>query len=354
MEKIKQILINPEASVVHALKQMDETGKRALFVTDSKNKILGLVSDGDIRRWILKNKSLDEKITKLMNRNPIVLKVGYSKEDAKKIMLSQGIDCMPVVDESQNVVSVAWWLDLFDSKFKRETQVIDIPVVIMAGGEGTRLYPFTNILPKPLIPIGERPIIELIIDKFREYGCKEFYASINYKSSLIEAYFADSKQDYKIVFIKEDKPLGTAGSLHLLKNKIGKNFFVTNCDILIEADYYDILKFHKDNEDKITLVVSMKHFTIPYGICKINEGGVLKGIEEKPEYVFMVNTGLYLIEQDILNDIPKNTLYNMTNLISDCMKKGKKVGVYPISEKSWIDIGQLQELQNMLKKLEGK
>lgn len=354
MERIKQILIKPEASVAHALKQMDEVGKRALFVTDNKNKILGLVSDGDIRRWILKNKSLKGKITKLMNKNPIVLRVGYSKEDAKKTMLSQGVDCIPVVDEQKRVISVAWWLDLFDSKFKRENKVIDIPVVIMAGGEGSRLYPFTNILPKPLIPIGERPIIELIIEKFKEYGCNDFYVSVNYKSSLIEAYLSDLKQNYNLVFIKEAKPLGTAGSLHLVKEKIEKKFFVTNCDILIEADYYDILKFHEDNENKITLVVSMKHFTIPYGICKIDEGGVLKGIEEKPEYVFMVNTGLYLIEHEILKDIPQNIMYNMTNLISDCMKKGKKVGVYPISEKSWIDIGQLQELQGMLKKLEGK
>lgn len=354
MERIKQILIRPEISVAQALKQMDVTGKRALFITDKKNKILGLISDGDIRRWILKNKSLNEKITKVMNKNPIILKAGYSKDEAKKLMLSEGVDCIPVVDENKSVVSVAWWLDLFDNKFEKVNKKIDIPLVIMAGGEGTRLYPFTNILPKPLIPIGEKPIIELIIDRFRQYGCNDFYLSMNYKSNLIEAYLNDLKPEYNIHYIREEKPLGTAGGLYLLKNKINTDFFVTNCDILIDADYHDILKFHKDNKNKITVVVSMKHFTIPYGICKINEGGILKSIQEKPEYVFMVNTGLYLIDRDMLNNIPSNILYNMTDLISDCMKKGGKAGVYPISEKCWVDIGQLQELQDMLKKIEAK
>jgi len=354
MENIRQFLIKPEVSVAHAMKQMDKSGKRALFITGKNNKIVGLISDGDIRRWILKNKSLDEKVIKAMNKNPIVLKAGYSKDEAKKLMLSQGVDCVPVVDDDEKVVSVAWWLDLFDNKFRKTTSTIDVPVVIMAGGEGERLYPFTNILPKPLIPIGEKPIIELIIERFKEYGCNDFYVSVNYKASLIEAYFSDLKHSYNMFFIKEDKPLGTAGSLHLLNNKIKKEFFVTNCDILVEADYDDILNFHRVNQNNITLVVSMKHFTIPYGICKIDESGALKDIEEKPEYIFMVNTGVYLLEHKILNDIPKNISYNMTNLINDCMKKGMKVGVYPISEKNWVDIGQLQELQGLLKKLEGK
>ena len=200
------------------------------------------------------------------------------------------------------------------------------------------------------MPIGEKPIIELIIDKFAEYGCKEFYLSVNYKANLIKAYFSDLEHNYRVNYIQEVKPLGTAGSLHLLKDKIKDTFYVSNCDILIEADYAGILKFHKDNKNKITLVSSMKHHTIPYGVIEISNDGILKGIKEKPEYDFLANTGMYVLESETLRDIPKNKFYHITDLINDYMKKGEKIGVYPISEKSWLDMGQWEELQNMLKK----
>jgi len=170
----------------------------------------------------------------------------------------------------------------------------------MAGGEGTRLYPFTKILPKPLVPIGDKPILEIIINRFYEYGCTNFNLSVNYKSNIIKAYFSDFKHNYKINYIHEKKPLGTAGSLHILQNRIRKTFFVSNCDILIDADYADILKFHKQSKNKITLVTSMKHFTIPYGICEIGDGGALKNINEKPEQDLLVNTGLYVLEPEVL------------------------------------------------------
>jgi NDP-sugar pyrophosphorylase family protein len=215
-----------------------------------------------------------------------------------------------------------------------------------------RLNPFTKILPKPLMPIGEKPIIEIIINRFFDYGCKDFYLSLNYKSNIIKAYFSDFEHEYKINYILENKPLGTAGSLHLLKNMIKKTFFVSNCDILIEADYADILKFHYQRKNKITLVSSMKNFTIPYGVCEIQNGGILKNIREKPEYDFLVNTGMYVVEAAVLADIPKNQFYNITELINDYLKKGEKVGVYPVSEKSWIDMGQFEALQETLKKFE--
>lgn len=348
MEKIKNIMIKPGNSVKQALKKMDETGKRVLFVVDGYNTILGIITDGDIRRWILKGETLNKKTTEVMNKNPILLKEGFSTSEARELMLSNQIECLPIVDNTMRVISALWWMELFDSRFNGH-KIIDIPAVIMAGGEGSRLLPFTNILPKPLIPIGEKPIIELIMDKFAEQGCRDFYVSVNYKSDIVKAYLNDRANGYNIRYIKEEKPLGTIGSLYMLKDTMKSAFFVVNCDIFIEADYSDIIKFHRDSKNKITLVVSMKHYTIPYGICEIKDGGILKGINEKPEYDYLVNTGFYIMENEVLNDIPED-FYNMTDLIDKYIKKDKKVGVYPVSDKSWLDIGELQELQKTLKK----
>lgn len=349
MKNLKNILIKSDISIKHALKRMDSAGKKVLFVVNNEKIISGAVSDGDIRRWILKKRSLDENISKVMNKRPLVLKEGYSKAQAKQIMLSKAVECIPIVDQNNKVVSAVWWLDIFDNKFKNH-KIIEAPVVIMAGGEGARLLPFTSILPKPLVPIGDKPIIELIMDRFIEFGCKKFYLSLNYKANIIKAYFKDCKHDYEIKYINERMPLGTAGSLHLLRKKIDMPFFVSNCDVLIEADYADILHFHKTHKNKITLVCSLKHYAIPYGVCKIENGGTLNEIKEKPEYDFLVNTGMYVMEPDILNDIPRNKFYNTTDLINNCLKEGKNVGAYPVSEKSWLDMGQWEELQKMVKR----
>ncbi|MDD5131502.1 MAG: nucleotidyltransferase family protein [bacterium] len=351
MERIKKALIKPGSTVKQALKQMDAMGEKTLMVVDDVNKLLGTATDGDIRRWILKGKSLSDSLLDVMNSNPITLPEDFAIEEAKKIMLQKKIECLPIVDKNKKIISCLWWIDLFESKAKI-VRSLKLPVVIMAGGEGARLHPFTKILPKPLMPIGDKPIIEIIMNRFLDYGCKDFYLSLNYKSSLIKAYFSDFAQKYKITYVLENKPLGTAGSLNLLRNKIRKTFFVSNCDILIEADYADILKFHRQRKNKITLVSSMKNFTIPYGVCEIQNGGVLENIQEKPEYDFLVNTGMYVLAPGVLADIPKNRVYNITDLINDYLKKGEKVGVYPVSEKSWLDMGQFEALQETLKKFE--
>jgi len=351
MGKFKKILVNPEQSIKNVLKHMDMVGEKTIFVVDKVNKLLGTVTDGDIRRWILKGKRLSDHISKVMNLSPVSLKKNFVQERAKTIMVTKNIECLPVIDDEGKVISAAWWVDLFKNSVKK-LESLNLPVVVMAGGEGARLHPFTKILPKPLMPIGDKPIIEIIINRFFDHGCKDFYLSLNYKSSIIKAYFSDFEHKYKISYILENKPLGTAGSLHFLKNRIKKMFFVSNCDILIEADYADILKFHRQKKNKITLVSSMKNFTIAYGVCEIQSGGALKTIREKPEYDFLVNTGMYILEASVLKDIPRNTFYNITDLINDYLKKGEKVGVYPVSEKAWIDIGQLEVLQETLKKFE--
>lgn len=353
MEKLKKAIITQKASIKQALKTMDATGEKTLLVADSRRILLGTLTDGDIRRWILKGQNLNAAVSRVMNAGPIFLEDGYSREEAKNLMVTNGIGCIPIIDRQRHLVSAIWWTDLFDANYRKHRK-INAPVVIMAGGEGTRLSPLTNILPKPLIPIGDKPILELIVNKFVEFGCKDFYISLNYKRNIIKAYFNDFDHNYRIHYLHEDKPLGTIGSLYMLKGAVKETFFVSNCDILIEADYSDILDFHKKNKNKITLIVSMKHYVIPYGICSIKNGGVLRGIREKPEYDFLVNTGSYLMEPEVLKDIPKARHYHATDLIADYIKRDKKIGVYPVSEKSWIDIGQLHELQSTLQKFEDK
>jgi dTDP-glucose pyrophosphorylase len=348
MERFKKVFIKPNHTIKQALKQMDAMGEKTLLVVDDHSLLLGTISDGDIRRWILKGKDLMSGVSKVMNFTPISLGQNFERKMAKQLMVKKGLECLPVVDSNKKVISAVWWVDLFESKSK-SFKKLKIPVIVMAGGEGARLAPFTKILPKPLMPIGDRPIIEIIIGRFVDYGCNDFYLSLNYKSSLIKAYFNDFEHKYKITYIEEKLPLGTAGSLFFLKSRIKSSFFLSNCDILIEADYADIFKFHQQKKNKITLVSSMKNFMIPYGVCEIENGGILKGIKEKPEFDFFVNTGMYVLDKSILKDIPENKFYNMTDLISDYLEKGEKVGVYPVSEKSWIDIGQMEEMQNTLK-----
>jgi NDP-sugar pyrophosphorylase family protein len=223
----------------------------------------------------------------------------------------------------------------------------------MAGGFGTRLKPITNIIPKPLIPVGEKPIIEIIIDNFMGHKVKDFYISVNYKAKMIEDYLKEKESEQcKLTYFTEEKPLGTIGSLYLIKQDLKKTLFVSNCDIIIEEDYYDIYKYHKENKNDITVVSAIKHVEIPYGVMETEEGGNLIGMTEKPEFTFQINTGMYLLEPHVIQEIPDNEFYHITDLIEAINKKGK-VGVFPIPQKSWHDIGQWKEYTDTLAKYSG-
>lgn len=349
MENFEKTLIKLNSTIKQALKHMDSMGEKTLFVVNSKKGLLGAVTDGDIRRWILSGESLTCNIANVMNSKPVVLKEGFTKEEAKELMLTKYVECLPVINRKGKIIYAMSWMDLFETGSKA-VKHFNLPVVIMSGGAGTRLAPFTNILPKSLMPIGDKPIIEVIIEKFREFGCRNFYLSVNYKANILRAYFKGMKHDYKLSFVQEEMPLGTIGSLHLMKDTLKSDFFVNNCDVLIDADYNDIWESHKKNKNDLTMVVSLKHYVIPYGICEIENGGILKGLNEKPEYDLLANTGLYLISNDLLKIVPANKPYDITDFVKDCSRKGKKIGVYPVSDKSWIDVGQWREFHNSMEK----
>jgi dTDP-glucose pyrophosphorylase len=347
---IDALLIKCGSRVRDALKQLEETERKTLFVVEGDNRLVGTLTDGDIRRWILAEGNLDGTVEKICNMSPCVAHRGYDVEWVKRQMLEKRISSIPVIGAGREVIDVLFWDDLFgESVARKNVPPIDLPVVIMAGGKGTRLDPFTKILPKPLIPLGEKTVIEIIIDSFVQYGVAKFYVSVNYKSKIIKSYFEELNPPYAIEYIHEDKPLGTAGSLFHLRGNVGTSLIVTNCDVIIKADYRDIVEQHKSSRDDITLVASVKNYNIPYGVCELGNGGALSRIQEKPEYHFLVNTGMYLLRPETLELIPENELFHITHLIEKVQRAGGRIGVFPISDKSWIDTGEWIEYKNALK-----
>ncbi|MFZ5969485.1 MAG: nucleotidyltransferase family protein [Bacillota bacterium] len=345
---IHDFFIDEEITIKEAIKKLDEAGKKIILIT--KDAVLkGVITDGDIRRWILSNGDFTRKAKEIMNHNPVYLVCG-EEHKAEDIMKRKFIEAIPIVNEEKEVVNIVFWNDFHDGELKTYNY-INCPVVIMAGGKGTRLHPFTKVFPKPLVPIGDIPIAERIINKFVNFGCKKFYLTINYKKNLIKAYFNDLDKNYEVEYVEEEKPLGTSGSLYLLKDKIKEPFFVSNCDILIEENYYKMLQFHMKNRNKITVITSLKFFTVPYGVIELDEKSLIKEIVEKPEYEYLVNTGMYILEPEVLSDIPENEFYHITDLIKIYIENGERVGAYPVSDESWLDMGQFNEMEKMVERL---
>ena len=349
---MNDITANRDITIRHAMKLLSKVGEKSLVITDDNNNLLGTISDGDIRKAILNGADMVDSIKRYYQPNPTILTKGkFDNDEAKKIFTIKRFDLIPVVDNNGKLFDVLLWENVFGESKPVEKVNIDIPVVIMAGGKGTRLEPFTNVLPKPLIPVNGKPIVEHIIDRFKDVGIIDFYLTVNYKRKILKAYFEEIECDYKIRFIDEDIPLGTAGCLSNLKNKINKPFFISNCDVIIKADYKDLYEFHSKGNYDITLVASAKELTIPYGTCILNNQGHLDYIDEKPKYDFLINAGLYVFNPEMLNIIPNNKFYHITHLISDAKGMGKKVGVYPIDDDAWVDIGQWAEYRKAIEKL---
>lgn len=352
--KISRLIIDRRATILSALKKMDELDRKLLLVFDGEI-FSGLLSVGDIQRAIIKNAPLESAIRDVQRPKNRVAHPWQSESEIKAEMLEFRTEVMPIVDSNNVLVDVWFWDEKFGDTIQRKEGKLDIPVVIMAGGFGSRLKPLTNIIPKPLVPIGEKPIIEIIINRFNEIGVKDFYLSVNYKHEMIRYYFDNiSDKSYSVEYFMEDKPLGTAGSLFLIKDILKTTFFVSNCDILIEQDYRDIYSYHLESQNEITLVGSLKHFKIPYGTLETGEGGQLLSMREKPEITYMINSGMYVLEPNVLNEIPDNTFYHITDLIEKVRARGGKVGVFPVSEKSWFDIGEWNEYQQTLKAFESR
>ncbi len=338
---IQKFLIKPNNTIEEALKLIQKNSRRCLAVVNDKKILLGTLSDGDIRSALLENKNLKHKISQIYNKKAMfIFNNNLSKEKEKVNSLLTKFDIIPVVNQFKIVVDI-----IFPGKEKSKIEDLKTSVIIMAGGKGTRMHPISKILPKPLIPLNEKPIISHIIESFTKFGIKNFIISINYKSEIIKAYFKENQDRLNIKFLEEKIPLGTVGPLSLLKNKIKNDFFVINCDTILKINYSDLFEFHKKNKNFVTIVASAKEFKIPYGVCNIDKKGNLKKINEKPNYNFLVSSGIYLINPKILKYLPSNKKFDFNEFIKILIFKKIKVGVYPIDDNLWLDVGKLSEFE---------
>lgn len=346
---IDNMLVSEDITILHALEMLDKTARKILFVVRER-VLLATITDGDIRRWILSKGNLEAKVKEVANYNPKFLSWEQRKH-AHSFMQEQCIVAVPIVNEKQEIVTIVFDNDREEAAYVSQ-ELKNVPVVIMAGGKGTRLYPYTKILPKPLIPVNDTPIIEHIINSFYRYGSRDFHLIVNHKKNMIKAYFAEMNTDYSVSYADEELPLGTGGGLCLLKGKIDSTFILTNCDILIQDNLADIYKLHREQGNIITMVCSAKNFVIPYGIVDINENGEIMEMKEKPALSFLTNTGCYIVEPKVIEELQDNIAIGFPDIIEKYRKQGERVGVYPISENSWLDMGQMNELKKMEQRLE--
>ena len=344
--ELTNLIVTPEVSVFKAMDVINQNGRGIVYVCTPDKQLVGSLTDGNIRRYILKSKDLSAPVSEAMNKEPKSLSIDCAG-NSHPFMLEHHITSVPILDRQNRVVSI----DFLYAEQVKEKKNLNVPVVIMAGGKGTRLFPYTQVLPKPLIPVGDKTIIELIMEKFESFGCSQFNVIVNYKRNIIKSFFMDSEQSHHVTFTDEDVFMGTGGGLKLLSGKYQNTFFMTNCDVLLEEDYGEILKYHRQQKNIITMVCAMKNVSIPYGTVKLNDSGSVAALQEKPSFSFLTNTGIYVIEPAFLNYIPDGQFIHITDVITRCIEHGEHVGAYPVGEQAWMDMGELNELEKMRKRL---
>lgn len=347
MNDIQMFTGNDNLTVSEAMQKIDKNSNGILFLVNAEEILVACITDGDIRRFLLSGGSLNSKAIDASNLSP---KKAVSSEEAKVLYHKRNCIAIPIVDDHGRLLGV---YNGEGDEVRKKTP-LNIPVVINAGGKGTRLDPFTRVLPKPLIPVGDTPIIEHIIKEYKSYNCSEFHVIVNYKKELMKTYFADNDNKYNITWYDEDKPLGTGGGISLLRGVLKETFFFANCDVLLTANYESMLRYHKENRNTITMICAYKSFHIPYGVVEMGINGSIKEMREKPLMTHLINTGIYLVEPEVIDDIENGEFIGFPDIVEREIRKGKKVGVFPVSDNDWMDMGQLPELEKMRIKLYGE
>lgn len=336
MSSWKQTLVTAGTSLREAIHILDSGAMQIVLVVDESNRLMGTVTDGDIRRGILKGVSLDEPASKIMNPSPTVARTGDERQLILTMMQQKQLHHIPVVDEHGSLVG----LEILDEIIQR--RVRDNPVVLMAGGLGSRLQPLTKDCPKPMLQVGNKPLLETILENFIEYGFHKFYISLNYMGEVIKAHFGDgSRWNVDIIYLEEDRKLGTAGALSLLPVKPTSPMLVMNGDILTKVNFRQLLEFHLEHGAQATMCVREYDFQVPYGVVKIDRQRIT-GIDEKPVQRFFVNAGIYVLDPATMDMIPKDAYYDMPSLFESLIRRGDETSAFPIRE-YWLDIGQLAD-----------
>lgn len=338
MKNIKDIVVKESISILEVMKIIDESSKQIAIVIDENNKLLGTISDGDIRRALLRNIPLTESVKEIYFKTPTVASINDSREEIINICKVKKIHQIPIVDSKGNLVG----LEILDELISKEKKLNK--VILMVGGLGTRLQPLTENIPKPMLEVGNKPILQTIVEKFAEYGYLDIVMCINYKSHVIKDYFGDGAEfGVNIEYVSEKDRMGTAGALSLLKDKPQESFFVMNGDLLTNVNFEHLHDFHTSNNSIGTMCVRDYDFQVPFGVVSIKDTKILS-IDEKPKHKFFVNAGIYMFDPEILEYIPKNEFYDMPTLFKKLIDKNKKVISFPLRE-YWLDVGRIEEYE---------
>lgn len=348
--ELSSLSVDCSESLLSVIHKMDETAHRLLIVS-KQGRYKALISIGDIQRAIISGTPLDSPIEPILRQNTTVASIHDNIDAVKSLMRDKMVEFMPLIGDDGEVADIIFWKDIFTNDISDNRQKIDLPVVIMAGGKGTRLKPITNVIPKPLVPVGDKTILEIILDQFESIGCHKFFMSVNYKADMMKYYLSQLDHKYDVEFFMEEKPLGTIGSVSLLKGKINTPFFVSNCDSINEQDYRDVWDYHVKNHNDMTIVTMVKSFKIPYGVIETGEDGLMTALKEKPEQTFQVNTGVYILNPELIDEIPNGEFFHITHLMEKVQSRGGRVGCFPVSEQSWKDMGEWPEYLKMIKVL---
>lgn len=339
--EIKKFLVKATDSIHEVIRIIDKNKTGIALVTSDNGELIGTVTDGDIRRCMISGCDFKNKCADIMNKNPITATKSDTKSKLHKLIKQHRIRHIPIIDENRVP------FDLYDThNFFNHYQDKNI-AVIMAGGEGTRLRPITNNMPKPMIKIGDQPLLEQIIKKLEKNNFKKIYITVNYMAESIENYVGDGKEfGVQIEYIRETKKLGTAGALSLIETDSDKPFLVMNGDVITEINFSSLLEFHKIHRSALSMAATVYKVNIPYGVVNLANYFVTK-IEEKPLKRFFCNAGIYMIDQEVIEMIPKNGYYDMTDLVTQTLKSGLPVMAFPVHEK-WIDIGNKEDLEKAM------
>lgn len=338
MKDWKNVVVSPDATIRETIEKIDASALQIALVVDQDNRLLGTITDGDVRRGFLKGASLDNAASRIMNASPVTATENEGRDSLISLMRSRSLHQIPILRGDGLLVG----LEVLDEVLFADKR--NNPVVLMAGGLGSRLRPLTNDCPKPLLSVGNKPILETIIDNFVEHGLKRFYLSVNYKAEMIEQHFGDgSRWGVEISYLREGERMGTAGPLGLLPASIDEPILVMNGDLLTKVNFSHLLNFHSEHKAMATVCVRDYEFQVPYGVVKV-ENNHLMAIEEKPVHHFFVNAGIYVLEPDVLRMVPENAYYDMPCLLKKLLSENYETAVFPLRE-YWLDIGRIDDYE---------
>lgn len=339
MKRWQNVLISPESSIEQAIKVIDKSGLKIALVVGPTQMLLGIVTDGDVRRGLLRHIPLNASVREIMQTSPVTARDDENRDDLLRQMLLNGIEQLPVLDDAGRLIGLQTFQEL------NQPQRLDNTVVLMAGGVGSRLRPLTANCPKPMLKVGAKPLLETIIESFMEHGFHNFYISVNYLADMVKDYFEDGREwGINIRYIEEDKPLGTAGALGLLPPEaLVKPAIVMNGDILTRVDFTSLLKFHQQHQSAATMCVREWQYQVPYGVIK-SEGHQILSIAEKPVEQYFVNAGIYVLDSAAFSLIKQGEYLDMPTLFNQLIEQYQPTCLFPIRE-YWLDIGQHHDFE---------